>query len=70
MRIWFSNVVDTQRRMVEVDGDRIRIGKAPGNELVLHSPYIAAEAAVLYRRNAAWELEYVPEFRFGPGILR
>ncbi|GAB5406749.1 MAG: hypothetical protein Aurels2KO_49800 [Aureliella sp.] len=56
MRIWFNNVVDTQRRMIEVDGDRVRIGKDESNDLVLHSPYIAAEAAVLYRRETGWQL--------------
>ncbi len=56
MRIWFNNVVDTQRRLVEVEGDRIRIGRHAGNDLVLHSPYIASEAAVLYRRGQAWEV--------------
>lgn len=56
MRIWFNNVVDTQRRMIEVEGDRVRIGKSESNDLVLHSPYIAAEAAVLYRRENGWQL--------------
>lgn len=56
MRIWFNNVVDTQRRMIEVDGDRVRIGKDESNDLVLHSPYIAPEAAVMYRRENGWQI--------------
>lgn len=56
MRIWFNNIVDTQRRMVEAEGTRIRIGRDSSNDLVLHSPYIALEAAVLLRRPDAWEL--------------
>ena len=39
-----------------MQGDRIRIGRAPSNEIVLDSPYVADEAAVLYRRNNGWEL--------------
>ncbi len=42
--------------MIEVDGDRVRIGKDESNDLVLHSPYIAPEAAVLYRRDGGWQL--------------
>lgn len=42
--------------MVEVQGERIRIGRASFNELVLDSPFIAEQAAVLYRRSGAWEV--------------
>ncbi|MCA9266577.1 MAG: Flp pilus assembly complex ATPase component TadA, partial [Planctomycetales bacterium] len=57
MRIWYNNVVDTQRRVLEVQGDRVRIGRDAHNDLVLHSPYIAPEAAVLTRRGPAWEIQ-------------
>ncbi|MEM7313628.1 MAG: ATPase, T2SS/T4P/T4SS family, partial [Planctomycetota bacterium] len=56
MKIWFNNVIDTQRRVIEVSGDRVRIGRGSHNEIVLDSPYIAEEAAVLYRRAGVWEL--------------
>jgi pilus assembly protein CpaF len=56
MKIWYNNIIDTDRRVVEVQGDRIRIGRSPTNEIVLDSPYVADEAAVLYRRNNGWEL--------------
>ncbi|HEX4412731.1 MAG TPA: ATPase, T2SS/T4P/T4SS family [Lacipirellulaceae bacterium] len=56
MKIWYNNIIDTDRRVVEVQGDRIRIGRSPSNEIVLDSPYVADEAAVLYRRNNGWEL--------------
>ncbi len=56
MKIWFNNVVDTERTVVEVSGNRVRIGRAETNEIVLDSPFIAEEAAVLYRRGGAWEL--------------
>ncbi len=56
MKIWYNNIIDTDRHVVEVQGDRIRIGRGPANEIVLDSPYVAEEAAVLYRRNAGWEL--------------
>ncbi len=51
MKIWYNNIIDTERHVVEVQGDRIRIGRAASNEIVLDSPYVADEAAVLYRRG-------------------
>lgn len=56
MKIWYNNIIDTERHVVDVQGDRIRIGRAPTNEIVLDSPFVADEAAVLYRRSNAWEL--------------
>ena len=56
MRIWYNNVVDTDRRLMEVDGDRVRVGRGTQNDLILPSPYIADEALVLYRRSAEWEI--------------
>ena len=56
MKIWYNNIIDTERHVVEVQGDRIRIGRAATNEIMLDSPYVADEAAVLYRRGNAWEL--------------
>ncbi len=56
LKIWFNNVVDTERKVVEVTGDRVRIGRHPSNDVVLDSPYIANEAVVLYQRGDGWEL--------------
>ncbi|MCC9608582.1 Flp pilus assembly complex ATPase component TadA [Blastopirellula sp. JC732] len=56
MKVWYNNVVDPNRQVKDVEGNRIRIGRAPYNEIVLDSPYIAEEAAVLYRRGSSWEL--------------
>jgi pilus assembly protein CpaF len=56
MRIWYNNVIDSNRTLVEVQGNRIRLGRAPHNEIVLDSPYVAEEAAALYRKGGKWEL--------------
>ena len=47
MKIWFNNVIDTERNMTEVTGSRVRIGRNPDNDVVLDNPFIAGEAAVL-----------------------
>lgn len=57
MKIWYNNVIDSNRTLVEVKGNRIRIGRSPQNEIVLNSPYIANEAVVMYRRGGVWELQ-------------
>jgi pilus assembly protein CpaF len=56
MKIWYNNVIDTDRHLVEVKGSRIRIGRASHNDIVLDSPFIAEEAAVLNRRGDHWEI--------------
>ncbi len=56
MKIWFNNVIDTERSVAEVTGNRVRIGRHADNDVVLDSPFIAGEAAVLYKRNGVWEL--------------
>ncbi|SRR6056297_1485074 len=56
MRLWYNNVVDTQRRLVEIDGDRVTIGRDEGSDLALSSPYVAPEALVLYRKDTGWEV--------------
>ena len=56
MKIWFNNVIDTERNVADVTGSRVRIGRNPDNDVVLDSPFIAGEAAVLYKRNGVWEL--------------
>ncbi|MEM9409536.1 MAG: ATPase, T2SS/T4P/T4SS family [Planctomycetota bacterium] len=56
MKIWFNNVIDTERNVADVTGNRVRIGRNPDNDVVLDSPFIAGEAAVLNKRNGIWEL--------------
>lgn len=56
MKIWFNNVIDTDRSVADVTGNRVRIGRNADNDIVLDSPFIAGEAAVLYKRNGIWEL--------------
>lgn len=56
MKIIYNNVVDANRYIAEVVGDRVRIGRNPGNDIVLNSPYVPEEAMVLYRRRDGWEL--------------
>ena len=56
MRIWYNNILDNSRHVFDVRGNRIRIGRNPDNDIVLNSPFIAPEAAVLHTRGGVWEL--------------
>jgi pilus assembly protein CpaF len=56
MKIWFNNVIDTERNVVDVTGNRVRIGRNRDNDVVLDSPFVAGEAAVLHKRAGVWEL--------------
>jgi Flp pilus assembly CpaF family ATPase len=56
MRIWYNNNLDNSGYMFDVTGNRVRIGRDPGNDIVLDSPFVAGQAAVLTRRGSSWEL--------------
>src|SRR5262249_18437253 len=55
MRIWYNNILDNSREAVDIRGNRVRIGRNPDNDVVLNSPCVAPEAAVLYGGGSAWE---------------
>jgi len=56
MRIWYNNILENSRYVLDVKTNRVRIGRRGDNDIVLNSPYIAEEAVVLTRRGGAWEL--------------
>jgi len=56
MKIWYNNIIATDRQLKEVNKRRIHIGRHPDNDIVLDSPFVAAEAAVLIQTNGSWEL--------------
>ena len=45
MKIWYNNILERRRHFVDNLGNRIRIGRSPGNDIVLDSPY--AESGML-----------------------
>jgi len=59
MKIWYSNLWDTKRKLVRqevADSARIMIGRARRNQIVLNSKDIDAEHAILLRRSGGFEL--------------
>ncbi len=56
MHIWYNNILDNSRHVLEVRNNRVRIGRGSDNDIVLNSPFIAPEAAVLHLHGGRWEL--------------
>lgn len=55
MKVFYYSVVDPLKRMLEVDGQELRIGRATHNDLVLNSPFVADDAGVVRRDGDGWE---------------
>jgi Flp pilus assembly CpaF family ATPase len=56
MRIWYNNVLDNSRYAVDVNGNRVRIGRDTVNDIVLNSPFVAPEALLILKRGGQWEV--------------
>ncbi len=56
MKIWYNNLLDTHRYVVDVQKDLVKIGRDSSNDIVLNSPYVAAHAARLQRRGDRWHI--------------
>ncbi len=57
MKVWFNKVHDSRRSMVETDDAVIRIGRDQGNTVVLQSPLVGKQQAVVRRDNGLLTLE-------------
>jgi len=71
MKIWWNKRIDSDRNIYETAGGRVRIGRGRSNDLVLDNPHVATEAAILYKRQDAWELVALGlnEIRVGDDVL-
>ncbi|MCA9108772.1 MAG: Flp pilus assembly complex ATPase component TadA [Planctomycetaceae bacterium] len=56
MQIVFHNDFESQERLANVIGRRVTIGRARSNDIILDSPYVAPEAAVLEQEAGRWQL--------------
>lgn len=59
MKIWFNKVNESRRSMIESEDAEIRIGRDPMNSVVLRSPLVSRNHAVVRRSNGKLELENV-----------
>ena len=59
MKIWFNRLHDSRRTLVETEADEIRIGRDPGNNIVLQSPLVSKRHAIVSRVNGQLKLENI-----------
>jgi Flp pilus assembly CpaF family ATPase len=59
MKIWYNKVHDSRRNLLEIEGDEVTIGRDGKNRLVLRSPLVSKQQAVVRRINGKLELENV-----------
>jgi len=59
MKIWYNKVHDSRRTLVEVDDEVIRIGRDGSNTVVLQSPLVSKQHAIVRRDAGKLTLENV-----------
>lgn len=56
MRIRYNHLLDNSPRVYDVRGNYLRVGRAPDNDIVLNSPFIADRALEFLKKTQGWEL--------------
>jgi Flp pilus assembly CpaF family ATPase len=59
MKIWFNKLSESRRSMLEVDDSVVTIGRDPSNRVVLHSPLVSRQHAVVRIADGKLRLENV-----------
>lgn len=57
MQLKFHNVHEARNFVTSIIGHEIRLGRSPRSDVILDSPFVSDEAAVLRRTGRKWELE-------------
>jgi pilus assembly protein CpaF len=57
MKIWFNKLNESRREMVDVQTSEVRIGRSTDNEIVLRSPLVSQQHAVVRVVDGNFELE-------------
>lgn len=56
MKVWYNNLLATDRFVANIQGERLRVGRGAENDIVLDSPFVADRAAEIRRREDTWEI--------------
>ncbi|MDA1018282.1 MAG: ATPase, T2SS/T4P/T4SS family [Planctomycetota bacterium] len=59
MKVWYNRISESRRSMVEVGGTEFRIGRDDVNDIVLASPLVSRQHAVVRIQDDQFELENV-----------
>lgn len=56
MKVWYNNLLASNRYVANIQGDRLRVGRGMENDIVLDSPFVADRAVEVLRRDDGWEV--------------
>ncbi|MDC0936630.1 ATPase, T2SS/T4P/T4SS family [Pirellulales bacterium] len=72
MRIWYNRIGHGASSVLDHESDVLRVGRSPANDVVLNSPFVASQAAILSRSGRQWEVVSLGEneIRIGKVSLR
>src|SRR5579863_6412984 len=59
MKVWYNKIHDSRRTMVEIADPVIKIGREQGNTIVLSSPLVSKQHAIVTQQNGKLLLENV-----------
>ncbi len=59
MKVWYNKVNDSRRSMIETEEPVIEIGRAAANTIVLRSPLVSKNQAIVRQENGKLRLENV-----------
>ena len=57
MKVWFNRISESRRSMIDLDGSEFRIGRDQENDIVLTSPLVSRQHAVVRVAGEQLELE-------------
>ena len=57
MKVWFNRISESRRSMIDLDGSEFRIGRGQDNDIVLTSPLVSRQHAVVRVTGEQLELE-------------
>jgi Flp pilus assembly CpaF family ATPase len=59
MKVWYNKINESRRSVLDLRGGEFRIGRDSSNEIVLNSPLVSRQHAVVRVRDGSLELENV-----------
>jgi pilus assembly protein CpaF len=57
MKVWFNRISESRRSMIDLDGSEFRIGRGQDNDIILTSPLVSRQHAVVRVTGEQLELE-------------
>ena len=59
MKVWYNKINESRRSVLDLQGAEFRVGRDQSNDVVLNSPLVSRQHAVVRVRDGSLELENV-----------